>query len=366
MITKDNLNRFFFDRKGWIPFFFLLIFILCIIVAPNITAILLASLFVAYAIEPLVKFMSRKLKLPRPVASGLVLFIIVLFGLLLILIVLPGIIEQLVTAFRNFDTFSKDLWEWINAVSLKLGIDLSSHIDRQELASRLSSVLEPVFKSASNLFGVIFKKTFGVLTFLFNFIIFVVIAYFSSSRFPQISDAIFSLVPSKKQSYSKEWLNKFDMILSGFIRGQLLVCLVLGSLYSAGFAIAGIPNALSLGILIGALCIVPYVGLFTGIVVSVLLTLVSAGPFALLKLAVVFIIIQTFDTILITPNIVGKKVGIRPVFVIIAIFAGAEIGGFLGVLIAVPTFAILKLLGDDMIKRYKSSSFYTGTEGTGN
>lgn len=362
MITKDRLNRFFFDRKGWIPIFFLLVFVLCIVVAPNITSILLAALFVAYAVEPLVQFMSRKLKLPRSVASGLVLFTIVLFGLLLILIVLPGIVEQLVTAFRNFDTFSKDLWEWINAVSRKFGIDLSSHIDRNELAGRLSTVLEPVFKSASNLFGLVFKKTFGVLTFLFNFIIFVVIAYFSSSRFPQISEAIFSLVPPKKQSDAKEWLTKFDRILSGFIRGQLLVCLVLGSLYSGGFAVAGIPNALSLGIIIGALCIVPYVGLFIGIVISVLLTLVSAGPFALIKLTVVFIVIQTFDTLLITPNIVGKKVGIQPIFVIIAIFAGAEVGGFLGVLIAVPTFAILKLLGDNMIKRYKFSSFYTENE----
>lgn len=362
MITKDSLNRFFFDRKGWIPIFFSMIFILCIVVAPNITAILLTSLFIGYAIEPLVKFMSRKLKLPRSVASGLVLFFIVLFGLLLILIVLPGIIDQLTSAFRNFDTFSKDLWEWINAVSFKLGIDLSSHIDRQELASRLSSVVEPVINSASNIFGVIFQKTFGVLTFLFNFVIFVVIAYFTSSRYPQIKESLFSLVPPGKQDSSKSWLNKFDMILSGFIRGQLLVCMVLGSLYSAGFAIAGIPNALSLGIMIGALCIVPYVGLFTGILISVLLTLVSSGPFALVKLAVVFIIIQTFDTILITPNIVGKKVGIQPVFVIIAIFAGAEIGGFLGVLIAVPTFAILKLLGDDMVQRYKTSSFYTGKE----
>jgi putative permease len=362
MITKDRLNRFFFDRKGWIPIFFLLVFILCIIVAPNITSILLASLFVAYAIEPLVKFMSRKLRLPRSVASGLVLFIIVLFGLLLILIVLPGIIEQLYMAFRNFDAFSKDLWEWINAVSLKLGIDLSSHIDRNELAGRLSTVFEPVIKSVSNLFGLLFKKTFGVLTFIFNFIIFVVIAYFSSSRFPQISESIFSLVPPKKQISAKEWLAKFDRILSGFIRGQLLVCLVLGSLYSGGFAVANIPNALSMGIIIGSLCIVPYVGLFIGIVISVLLTLVSAGPLALIKLAIVFIVIQTCDTLFITPNIVGKKVGIRPVFVIIAIFAGAEIGGFLGVLIAVPTFAILKLLGDDMIKRYKYSSFYTENE----
>jgi len=362
MITKGRLNRFFFNRKGWIPIFFLLVFILCIIVAPNITSILLAALFIAYAVEPLVQFMSRKLKLPRSVASGLVLFIIVLFGLLLILIVLPGIVEQLYMAFSNFDTFSKDLWEWINALSLKLGIDLSSHIDRQELAGRLSSVLEPLFSSATNVFGMLFKKTFGVLSFIFNMVIFVVIAYFTSSRYPQIKDSIFSLVPPLKQTNTKIWLGKFDLILSGFIRGQLLVCLVLGSLYSAGFAIANIPNALSLGIFIGALCIVPYVGLFFGIVISILLTLVSAGPFALIKLAIVFIVIQTCDTLFITPNIVGKKVGIRPIFVIIAIFAGAEVGGFLGVLIAVPTFAILKLLGDDMIKRYKHSSFYTENE----
>ena len=110
--------------------------------------------------------------------------------------------------------------------------------------------------------------------------------------------------------------------------------------------------------MVGALCFVPYVGLFTGIFISLILALISGGAAGMFKVLVIFVIIQICDTIFITPNIVGKKVNVNPVFVIIALFAGAEIGGFLGVLTAVPLFSMMKVVADEVIKRYKSSDFY--------
>jgi len=361
MISKVKINRFIFDKKGWIPILFASVFFFCIIFTPTISTILLVSLFAAYAIDPLVSFMSVRLKLPRFIASGFVIFLIVMVVLLLLLIVLPGIIRQLYTVFANFDAIIASLWDWLNQFASRFGIDLNEHFKKQELVERLTSFSEPALKSATNLMGVVFNKTFGFLSLLFSFIIFIVITYFTSTRYPKIKDSIFHLFPPAKQEYIKEWLFKFDRVLSGFIRGQLTVCFVLGCLYAGAFAVAGIESAVSLGAMIGMLCIVPYVGLFAGIIVTVLLALVSGGVPALLKVVTVFMIIQIFDTIFITPNIMGKGVGISPVFVIIAIFAGAEIGGFLGVLIAVPSFAILKLVGDDVLKRYKASTFYTET-----
>ena len=358
MITRETVNKFLFEKKGWIPVFFIMFFILCIIFAPTITSILLFSLFFAYAIDPFVNFLSSKLKWPRFIASSVVIFIIVLIMLLLILIVLPGIFEQLQAVFKNFDLIVSTIWEWLNSFMIKMDFNLEEYVSKQELIKRFSSVSEPVFKSATSLFGLLFRKTFGVIFFLFSFVIFIVIAFFASSRYPQIKTAIFDLTPPHKKEYIKTWLVKFDSILSGFIRGQITVCFVLGCIYSGSFAVAGISNAASLGAMIGVFCIVPYVGLFTAVLITLFLALAMGGPIAFLKVVIVFIIVQIIDTIFITPNIMGKRVGISPVFVIIALFAGAEIGGFLGVLIAVPTFAILKLLGDDVMSRYKASTFY--------
>jgi putative permease len=362
MITKEKVNSFLFDKKGWIPIFFSLFILSSVLLAPTITSILLFSLFFAYAIDPFVSFLSDRLKCPRFIASGVVIFLIVLIMLLLLVIVIPGIFEQLSSMLKNIDVIAMKIWDWINSFMSKIDVKLEDYFSKQELIKRFSSVSEPVFNSATSIFGLLFRKTFGVISFLFSFAIFVVIAFFSSSRYPEIKTAIFNLTPPHRKEYVKSWLIKFDAILSGFIRGQLTVCFVLGTLYSASFAMVGIDYAVSMGAMIGVFCIVPYVGLFTAVIIALFLSLAIGGPAAFLKVAAVFIVIQIFDTVFITPNIMGKRVGISPVFVIIALFAGAEIGGFLGVLIAVPTFAILKLLGDDVMVRYKASSFYNGNQ----
>ena len=362
MISKEKINKFIFDKKGWIPLSFMVIFVLCIAFAPTITTILLTALFVAYAIDPMVTFLSKKIKLGRSFSSGLVIFLIVVLILLLLLIVLPGIFRQLYSAFGNFDSMVASIWEWMENTAREFNIDLSRYLSKDELVGRLESVAGPVAHSASYLVKLVFEQGFGLLSFIFNFAIFIIMTFFMSSRYPHIKVSIFELIPLNKQELAKTWLSKFDFILSGFIRGQITVCFILGCIYAGSFAVAGISNAGSLGAMIGMLCIVPYVGLFTGIIISLLLALLTGGVSAMIKVILIFVIVQSFDTVMITPNIMGKKVGINPVFVIIAIFAGAEIGGFLGVLIAVPTFAILKLLVDEMLIRYKSSSFYNEEE----
>ncbi|MGI6394302.1 MAG: AI-2E family transporter [bacterium] len=362
MISKAKINKFVFDKKGWIPILFFVLFLLTVFLAPTISTILIASLFAAYAIDPLVRVMSDKLKFPRVFASGLAIFFIALLAVLLLLIVLPGIIKQLYGVFTKLDLVAVSLWSWLDSVASDFGINLSEHFKQEELVERFKSFSNPMLSSATKVVGAVFNKTFGFLTLFFSFLIFAVITFFTSSRYPRVKADIFELFPLAKREYIKGWLHKFDKVLSGFIRGQLTVCFVLGCLYAGAFAVAGVPSAGSLGAMIGMLCIVPYVGLFVGIIVAVLLALASGGVAVMLKVLVIFLIIQIFDAILITPNIMGKGVGMNPVFVIIAIFAGAEVGGLLGVLIAVPTFAILKLLGSDILKRYKESTFYNENE----
>ncbi|HRZ80632.1 MAG TPA: AI-2E family transporter, partial [bacterium] len=228
MISKEKINRFIFDKKGWIPVSFMVIFILCIAFAPTITTILLTALFVAYAIDPMVTFLSKKIKLGRPFSSGMVIFMIVVLILLLLLIVLPGIFRQLYAAFGNFDDLMSSIWEWMESTAAGFNVDISRYLSKDELTGRIESVAGPVVNSASNLVTLVFEQGLGLLSFIFNFAIFIIMTFFMSSRYPQIKVAIFELVPTKKQDFAKLWLSKFDLILSGFIRGQLTVCFVLG------------------------------------------------------------------------------------------------------------------------------------------
>lgn len=358
MITKEKLNRFLFDKKGWIPLFFVFMSILSFVFVPRMAAILVASFVAADAIEPIVDFFSRKLKIPRTFTTILAIILIVLVLGILLLAIIPEIVGQLGSAADKMKPAMISLWDLANTHAEKMNLNLRELVSKEEFVSGLGSHAESLSKILSSTTGTLLKQTFSIVSLLLDMLIFVVITFFASSRFKKIKESIFSLIPPHVQPSAKEWLLKFDKIFSGFIRGQLTVCIVLGSLYSVLFTIAGIQGGGNLGIMIGALCFVPYVGLFTGISISLILALITGGFWGMFKVLVIFVIIQICDTIFITPNIVGKKVNVSPVFVIIALFAGAEIGGFLGVLTAVPVFAMLKVVIDEVVARYKDSDFY--------
>ena len=358
MITKEKLNRFLFDKKGWIPLLFITLVILAFVCAPTISAILIAAFVAADAIEPIVDFFSRKLKIPRTFTTILSIILIVLVIGILLLAIIPEIVLQLGNAADKMKPAMISLWEYANTHAAKMDINLRELISQDDFVSGLGSHAESLSAIVSNTTGTLLKQTFSVVSFLLDMLIFVVITFFASSRFKKIKESIFTLVPPHIQPSAKEWLTKFDKIFSGFIRGQLTVCIIHGALYAILFTVSGIQGGGNLGIMIGALCFVPYVGLFTGITIALILALISGGFWGLFKVLIVFVIIQICDTIFITPNIVGKKVNISPVFVIIALFAGAEIGGFLGVLTAVPLFAMLKVIIDEVVAHYKDSDFY--------
>jgi len=356
MVTKAKIQRFLFDKKGWIPLFFVLLVIMAFVYAPRMVSILIASFVAADAIEPIVDFFSKKLKIPRTFTTILAIIVICLVVAVLLLAILPEIIIQLGSV--NIKPMLVSLWETANSQAGKLGVNLKELVNQEEFVSVIGTHAASLSSVLSTTVSVVWSQTSSIVSIMLDALIFVVITFFASSRFNKINEAIFSLVPPHVQPAAKEWILKFDRIFSGFIRGQLTVCIVLGALYAVLFTVAGIKGGGNLGIMIGALCFVPYVGLFTGILISLVLASISGGLAGMVKVLVIFVIIQICDTVFITPNIVGKKVNINPVFVIIALFAGAEIGGFLGVLTAVPLFAMMKVVADEVIKRYKASDFY--------
>ena len=356
MVTKAKIQRFLFDKKGWIPLFFVFLVILAFVYAPRMVSILIASFVAADAIEPIVDFFSKKLKIPRTFTTILAIIVICLVVAVLLLAILPEIIIQLGSV--NIKPVLVSLWETANSQAGKLGVNLRELVNQEEFVSVIGTRAASLSSVLSTTVSVVWSQTSSIVSIMLDALIFVVITFFASSRFNKINEAIFSLVPPHIQPSAKEWILKFDRIFSGFIRGQLTVCIILGALYAVLFTVSGIKGGGNLGIMVGALCFVPYVGLFTGIFISLVLASISGGLAGMAKVLVIFVMIQVCDTIFITPNIVGKKVNINPVFVIIALFAGAEIGGFLGVLTAVPLFAMMKVVADEVIRRYKASDFY--------
>ncbi len=157
-----------------------------------------------------------------------------------------------------------------------------------------------------------------------------------------------------------------DQVLGGFFRGQLLVMLSLGLIYSAGLWLLGLDLALLIGLLAGLASIVPYLGTVLGLGAALIAALFQFGAlWPLVGVAGVFAVGQLLEGMLLTPTLVGDRIGMHPVAVIFAVLAGGQLFGFVGVLLALPAAAVIMVLLQHAHRRYKGSRLYGETEGEG-
>ena len=151
-------------------------------------------------------------------------------------------------------------------------------------------------------------------------------------------------------------------MLAGFLRGQLTICAILAVLYSILLSVVGVPAGITIGIIAGLFNLVPYLGTATGVLLSFLFLLLEGSVWTgYLAVGLIFAGAAVVDGLFLTPRILGKKLGLAPVAVILAVLAFGELFGFLGVLIAVPVTAIGKVLGKRALDHYRKSKAYKGT-----
>ena len=152
---------------------------------------------------------------------------------------------------------------------------------------------------------------------------------------------------------SAENINNVDEILSGYIRGQLMVCLAVAVLTGTALSILGIPYALILGIVAGVLNLVPYIGLAITLGIGLLVGIFSPSPLiTCIKIVVVIEAVQILEGAVLSPRIVGEKVGLHPVWVMLSILVFSHFWGFVGLLVAVPFAAVIKLFISMLIDKY--------------
>ena len=150
-------------------------------------------------------------------------------------------------------------------------------------------------------------------------------------------------------------------LISGFIRGQLMVCGLLAVLYAVGFSLIGIDLAVGIGLLAGLLAIIPYVGGAVALSTAAALCLLRYGIDIHVVLVVGwYALVQTLEGLVLTPRIVGSSVGIHPVAVIVGLLIGGDLLGFLGLLVAVPLTAVVQVFVKDLLAYYWSSPLYSG------
>ncbi len=216
-----------------------------------------------------------------------------------------------------------------------------------------------VFAFVSNITKKIFKSTFGIFGIIINFLIFGVVTIYLLKDFDNITRSAKGLIPLPAHDKTTEIFSKIDVNLKEFFRGQITVCLILSFIYSIGLTIVGVPLAFVLGFVGGFGNVIPYVGTIAGLGLTVIITLVQFHDVQhVLLVLMVFGIGQLLEGTLITPKIIGHKLGLSPVIVIVSILIWSQLLGFLGLLLAVPFTSAAKVLIDEGIIKYRGSTLY--------
>ena len=231
------------------------------------------------------------------------------------------------------------------------------------LNRELLKVGELPLKVISSITSILWGSVAGLFSFILllaNLVIIPVVMFYLLRDYDLINKKMLSFVPARSREQVLSLINEIDGVLAGFVRGQLMVGLIMAGLYSIGLFFCGTPMSLFIGLLAGLASLVPYLGLVFGFVPAAILTFMQTQDWVLVfGVAGVFAVVQGLEGMIITPRIVGEKIGLHPVAIILAVLLGAEFFGLVGVIVSVPVAAALNVLFTHGLNEYKSSSFYT-------
>jgi predicted PurR-regulated permease PerM len=332
----------------------------------NLATLLMLSFISAYVLNPLVCRLERIKFVKRPVATIITLISLLICFLALLFVVLPEVLHE----FRLFmlrlpgylASIKTTIVPWAQQeFGVTVPLSISEAMD--QFGKEISSVTPKAVGWATSFAATVFGGTFSMVAKAAAVLMFPMFLFFLLKDYKVVVSTVDSLIPLRNKPTVHDLMFKIDRSLSAFLHGQFMVMLVLGTLYAVGYSVVGCPVALGVGLLTGLLCFIPYFGAATGFVLAVLLSLLAQkGAGTIAGVAIVFGAVQLLDAVLITPKIIGGQLGLSPLWIIVALMAGGELFGFFGILLAVPTTAVLKVLTTYTIKRYKASSIYRDSD----
>ena len=318
---------------------------------------LAAAFVIAYLLDPLIdRFEARRVR--RPFAIFLLLGLVGggLFGFLLF--VIPRLVREIAALAEQMPGYlERFVGEVVPAVERQLGVELPRTFEavlgelRGAELTVLGTLRDVLTGTLSTLTG-----TVGVLVAL---LVIPILAYYLLVQFDEIVARLGRLVPPRHRAYVFEKVRTTDRLVSGFLRGQVLVAACLGVLYAIGFSVIGIDLAIGVGLLAGAMAVIPYLGNVVALGTATILCVLKFGfDGHLLAVVAWYVVVQNLEGFVLTPRIVGSSVGLHPAAVIVALLIGGDLFGFLGLLIAVPAAAVVKVFADEALAAYRTSSLF--------
>lgn len=319
---------------------------------------LAAAFVIAYLLDPLIDRFQR-----RGVRRSIAIFLLLALvgGALLggILFVLPRLQREVSGLAERMPVYLDQLVTVVlPSIEQRFGLQLPHTFEDLIGSVRSGEIPLPLDALRKLLTSAIATLT-GSLGTLVGLLVIPILAYYLLVEFDTIVAGIGRWVPPRLRDYVFDKARTVDRLISGFLRGQLLVAATLGVLYAVGFGIIGIDLALGVGIVAGMLALVPYLGGAVALSTATALCILKFGfDWHLGAVVGWYAVCQTLEGFVLTPRIVGQSVGLHPAVVIVALLIGGDLFGFLGLLIAVPGAAVVKVFVDELGVAYHRSPLF--------
>jgi predicted PurR-regulated permease PerM len=223
----------------------------------------------------------------------------------------------------------------------------------------ISGGLSSSFLAVLSSLGSLGQGVLGIILFLANLAVFGFVAGYLLRDFDGVVHAMGDLVPPAHRPKTYSIVGKIDMQVRSFLRGQVTVCMCMALMYAIGFGISGVPFWVLIAVWGGFAAFIPFIGATLTVVPAAIFTLLQYGlDWHVIGVIATFVVVQFVEGNILTPNIVGKEVGLHPVWVILAVLVFGSLLGFVGLLIAVPLAACLKVLVMESLDYYRKSAVF--------
>ena len=336
------------------------------VIAPFMAGALLAYLLYIPASRIEKMFSKSKRKLIKKKSRGLSVFITYVLAILVIIllvnVILPVVIDSIIELVNNFQGY------WNTAIEKLNALPEDSILKSQQVEEAIKSIGDAIqnidfkqYVSTERITGYI-KSVLGVASGIFDVFVSIVVSVYILLQRDQIYGFFnkLTMVMFDKKTCDKigEYIDSTNKIFFKFISSQVIDGIIVGILVTIAMSIIGVKYAVLLGFMIGLFNVIPYFGAIIAVAISILITLITGGISQTLIMAIVVIVLQQIDSNIINPKIIGNSLEISPLLVIFAVTVGGAYWGVLGMFLAVPVVAVLKIIIDDWIE-YKNQKKYT-------
>jgi len=338
--------------------FLLLLWLLNDILLPFVVGAVLA-----YFLDPVVVRLQRA-GLSRTLATTMVTVAAALISVGTATAIVPPLLGELQTLITKAPQFAvqavKSIQPVIEPLLGKLGFSSLSLEDLQAEATQWAGEVVGV---AGSIVGRLTQRSVAVINLLSLLFLTPVVTFYLLRDWEKLLAAIDNALPLDHADTVRKLAHESDVAVAGYLRGQALVCLVLATLYAVGLSLVGLEFGFVIGLIAGLISFIPFVGTLVGAALSIGTALAQFPPdwLGVAKVAAVFLGGYLLEGNVLSPKLVGDRVGLHPVWIMFALLAGGSLFGFVGVLIAVPVAAVVGVVVRHLMSRYRASSFYRGS-----